>query len=132
MTQFFSVFMVVIFLSSGFAMAVPTARGIEFFLQPHESAGTECTYTKTDQPHGYLVTCGARKFRVHHFTRLHSNSTQNQWEILFWVTHVKNDRETEYVGTSVWIKADTKSNIQTIKLSQAIDNDTGTLDLTIN
>lgn len=104
---------------------------ISFFLQPHESAGTDCTFDKTNQPHGYFVTCGKRNFRVHHFARLHSNLIQKQWEILFWVTNIQDAEQNKHVGTTLWVKADTNSRVQTFKLSQAIDNDTATLDLTI-
>ncbi len=123
--------LVILFSNVTFAAFLSSSKKISFFLQPHETAGTECTYESTNQPHGYFVVCGQRTFRVHHFIHSHQNQEQNQWEILFWVTNFQNSHQNENVGTTLWVKGDTKSNMQTFKLSQAIDNDTATLDLTI-
>lgn len=124
-----SIFFFAVLLVSSLCFA---SAEISFFLQPHESQGTDCTFEKTSQPHGYLVTCGKRSFRVHHFVRLHSNLIQKQWEVLFWVTNIQDEDHNKHVGTTLWVKADTNSLVNTFKLSQAIDNDTATLDLTIN
>lgn len=105
---------------------------MSFFYQPHESAGTDCSYSESTQPHGYLVKCGNKQFRIHHFARPHLNSKQLSWEVLYWVTNLTATPKVENVGTSLWVKADLQSQLQEFKLGQSVDNDTATLDLTIS
>jgi len=105
---------------------------MNFFYQPHESAGTDCTYSEGTQPHGFHVKCGQKQFRIHHFARPHLNSKQLSWEVLYWVTNLSTTATSENVGTSLWVKADPQSQLQEFKLGQSVDNDTATLDLTIS
>ena len=109
---------------------VAVAEPVKFFYQPNESAGTDCWFKPSGQPHGYLVYCGSHEFSIHHFARPFVRADKTSWELLFLVTNRKAVAN-EYQGSTMWINAKPGAQITDMKLSQVVDGDTATLDMTI-
>lgn len=107
----------------GFSIVVQ-ARKLEFYYQPHESAGVDCTYKEIPEMKDFLVKCGGSEYLVHFLARPYKKQDRVSWEVLYWVVNQK-------AGGSLMMDLGPSSEMKSFQVGQFVDNDTAELILRV-
>jgi hypothetical protein len=103
---------------------------MRFRYQPAEAEAVSCTHKRIRDLPDWEIRCGEKQFVAHVVIREYQRQEEPRTsvEILYWVTD-RNSPQPKFHSGSNWIRLKKASSLDSLQLSQGVENDYASLEL---